>query len=239
MTARGRVLDTIAAAVVARGAGRLLVGIDGADGVGKTVFADALALALGGRGRTVARIALDAFHQPRAVRQRRGPDSADGRYLDSFDLTAFHEAVVRPVRAARRPTGDLPTTIRPACFDHRVDEPVSPRPVRLRRDAVVVVDGLFLHRPELVDVWDLTVLLVAPVAVSVARMGTRDGTPRDPDDPWNWRYVEAQQLYRDRCEPASLATVVVDNADVDRPRILPSPGAGGHPDAPGTGRRAE
>lgn len=237
---RGQVLDAVAAAVVACGPGRLLVGIDGADGVGKTVFADALALALGGRGRTVVRVSLDGFHRPRAVRYRRGRDSGEGCYLDSFDLEAFDDAVVTPVRAARRPMGDLPTTIRPATFDHRVDEPASPRPVRLRRDAVVVVDGLFLHRPELAGVWDLSVLLVAPVGVTTGRMGMRDGTPTDPDDPWNWRYTEAQRIYRDRCDPASRATLVVDNTDVDNPRVLPAQGrVGDLPDGQRDGGTAE
>lgn len=240
MMVRGKVLDAVATAVAGHGRARLVVGVDGADGVGKTVFADALALTLGARGRPVVRVSLDGFHHPRAVRYRRGRDSAEGCYLDSFDLRAFEEAVVTPIRAARRPAVDLPTTIRTASFDHRSETPVHPPPVRLRRDAVVLVDGVFLHRPELVGLWDLTVLLVAPVAVGVGRMGSRDGTPRDPDDPWNWRYVEAQRLYREQCDPERLASIVIDNTDVDSPRMLRERGGiGDVPDAPGSAERAE
>jgi len=45
---------------------------------------------------------------------------------------------------------------------------------------VLVLDGLFLHRDELVGVWDLSVFLQAPFAVSVARMAARDGSNPDP-----------------------------------------------------------
>ncbi len=46
--------------------------------------------------------------------------------------------------------------------------------------AVAVVDGLFLHRPELAGLWDFTIFLEVPFEVTAARMAERDGSSPDP-----------------------------------------------------------
>jgi uridine kinase len=79
--------------------------------------------------------------------------------------------------------------------------------------AVLVVDGIFVHRDELAGYWDFSVFLRAPFEVAYARMATRDGCPADPGAPENRRYLLGQELYFAECEPEARATVVVDNAD--------------------------
>jgi uridine kinase len=53
----------------------------------------------------------------------------------------------------------------------------------------------------------------------VARMASRDGTPADPDEDRNRRYLMGQRLDPAQCCPAELATFVVDNCDFYRPKI--------------------
>ncbi|MCV2394023.1 uridine kinase [Actinotalea sp. M2MS4P-6] len=213
MTALDGVLSEIGLAVDQAGPGRLLLGVDGVDGVGKTTVAEALADSLRAAGRDVLRVSLDDFLQPAERRYARGRDSATGYYLDSVDLAAFLDAVVRPLR-------DDEPRIRTAVFDHRTDTPVDVPPVWVPEDAVIVVDGMFLHRRELAALWDVSVFLDAPFEVTVARTAQRDGGSPDPDDPANRRYVEGQGLYLDECRPAHLATVVVDLTDPDHPLVV-------------------
>jgi uridine kinase len=87
-----------------------------------------------------------------------------------------------------------------------VDAPAETAPP----SAILLVDGIFLHRDEVVEHWDFSVFLDVGFAVSVARMAVRDGSPPDPDDPRNHRYVEGQRLYLARCEPAKRASLVID-----------------------------
>jgi uridine kinase len=187
----------------------VVVAVDGVDGAGKTVFADRLGAAVAAAGRPVLRAGLDDFHHPRAVRHRRGRDSPDGFWLDSFDHGAFLREVLAPLRAG------LPVRLRRHDLrtDRRVDEP----PVAVPAGAVLVVDGLFLHRDELAGRWDLSVWLDVPFEVTAARMAVRDGTPADPDHPSMRRYVEGQRLYFAACAPWDRADVVVDNTDWDAP----------------------
>jgi len=85
---------------------------------------------------------------------------------------------------------------------------------------VLLIDGLFLHRDELRDYWDLSIWLEVPFTVTAARMARRDGTSPDPDDPSMARYVGGQRLYLAECTPAHRANVVLDNTDPDLPTVL-------------------
>jgi uridine kinase len=80
----------------------------------------------------------------------------------------------------------------------------------------------FLHRDELVGLWDFSIWLEVPFGVSVPRGAARGygfGSP-DPEAPSNRRYVEGQRLYIESCDPRSRATIVVDNSDLARPGRL-------------------
>lgn len=182
-----------------------LVAVDGVDGAGKTTFADALAAHLRATGTAVVRVSIDGFHRPRAERHRQGRTSPSGFFEDSYDLAGFRAAVVEPLR----PGGDR--RVRTAVFDHRTDRPVDVAPVVVEDGTVVVVDGIFLHRDELADAWDLSVWLEVPFTTTFARMAVRDGCPADPDDPVNARYRDGQRLYLARCDPRVRATLVLDN----------------------------
>jgi uridine kinase len=66
------------------------------DGSGKTTFATELTAVLRGRGRPVVHVSADDFHHIRAIRHRRGRDSADGFWLDSYDYQALAQNVLDP-----------------------------------------------------------------------------------------------------------------------------------------------
>jgi len=193
------------------------VAVDGPDGAGKTVFADALAEVLRGCGRPVVRISLDDFHHVRAVRYRRGRDSPSGFWADSFDYPRFRADVLEPFA----PGGAR--VYRPAAHDLATDAVLSPAPQTAPPGAVLLVDGLFLHRDELIGAWDFSVFLEVPFTETARRMSRRDGTAPDPSHPSVRRYVEAQRLYFAACNPQARATVVIDNTDFGEPRLLPIP----------------
>lgn len=171
---------------------RLLIAIDGVDGAGKTTFADALADRI---DRRVIRASLDAFHNPEEIRYSRGRDSPEGFYLDSFDLDALMLLLLRPFAAGE-----------PFCrrvFDYRSNRRVPKVMEDAPADAALVLDGLFLHRPELRHWWDLSVLLDVPPATAGQRLLKRDG--RIPHQ----RYVRGQQLYFADAKPREHASLVL------------------------------
>jgi uridine kinase len=114
------------------------VAVDGPDAAGKTTLAEELALGLRRRGRVVVRASIDGFHRPRAARYRRGEDSSEGYYEDSFDYAALRRVLLDPLG----PGGDR--VYRLAIFDFRVDA-ARPEPEALASDNdVLIFDGVFL-----------------------------------------------------------------------------------------------
>ena len=194
------------------------VAIDGVDGSGKTTLADELVEPIRRAGREVIRASVDGFHHPRAVRYTRGPDSPEGYFLDSFDYAVLKRELLDPLG----PEGDA--RFRTAAFDYRVDRPVeSPR--RLApRDAVLLFDGVFLMRTELLASWDLTVWLDVPFEITVERAVARDsrggGDAAVTRGKYEQRYVPGQRLYLTQCRPQERADIVVDNSVFERPRIV-------------------
>ena len=214
---RDDVLRVVASRIPELGAGRCpRVAIDGPDGAGKTVFADALADTLRAHGRTVVRVSVDGFHQPRSVRYRRGRDSPEGFWLDSYDYSRFRADVLDPLG----PGGSR--RYRSAAHDVGTDAALHPEPRLAEPGSVLVVDGIFLNRAELADVWDLSVFLDVPFGVTALRMAERDGIAPDVDDPRTRRYVEGQRLYFAAADPRSRADVVLDNVDFRAPQIVRS-----------------
>ena len=189
------------------------VGVDGVDGAGKSRFADELAAVLAARHASVIRASIDSFHNPRAVRYRRGRHSGEGYFLDSFDLDALRARLLDPLS----PGGS--GRYRRAVFDHRSDAPVVETMQTAGEGAILVFDGVFIHRPELTPYWDYSIFLDVPFEESIRRCADRDGGSGDLDAPGNTRYVRGQKIYLERCDPLSAATVVIDNSDLSAPFV--------------------
>lgn len=192
----------------------VLVGIDGVDGAGKTVFADELAGVLRSRQVSVVRASVDGFHNPQTVRYRRGRSSPEGFFLDSYDYHSLRELLLDPLgpRGSRQ--------IVRAVYDVATEEPVPAELETVADGAVLVFDGIFLHRPELRDYWDLSVFLDVGFEVSIPRGAARGYGDPDPAAASNRRYVEGQQIYLARCQPHRHATIVIDNNQLDAPTVL-------------------
>ncbi|MFH8250930.1 uridine kinase [Microbacterium sp. B2969] len=195
-------------------AGRVIVAVDGRDGAGKTVFADGLAAAFAEDGSTVFRASIDDFHRPRAERYARGRMSPEGFYLDSFDYATFRRVLIDPFRAGRQTTA---TGFQLSAFDLGRDAPVEATWVTAPRDAVLIVDGIFLNRPHLRGIWDWSVWLDVPVDVAFQRMAERDGTDPDFLAASNARYRDGQELYLRDGDPRHAASAIVDNTDLQHP----------------------
>src|SRR4029450_9773006 len=75
--------------------------------------------------------------------------------------------------------------------------------------SVLIVDGIFLHRPELRAYWDLSVFLDVRFEVSIPRGAQRgEGSP-DPLAPETRPLIEGQPPYLRECDPSSHATLVI------------------------------
>jgi uridine kinase len=188
--------------------------IDGVDGVGKTTLADELAPAVAAHHRPVIRASIDGFHNPRSVRYRQGRNSPEGYFQDSFNLTALTTVLLTPLG----PGGSR--LFRRAVFDYKVDEELATPFETADQDAILLFDGVFLHRPELTPHWDLSLFLDSSFEVTVPRMAGRGGGSPDVNAKENRRYVEGQEFYLRTHEPRRAATMVINNEDLAWPEVV-------------------
>ena len=212
---RKPLLETLAAHILKTPSPFVLrVAVDGVDGAGKTHFADELGPLLAKSGRDVIRASVDGFHQPKEVRYRLGRSSPEGFYRDSYDYKAFRKVLLEPLS----PGGS--GRYRTAVHDVETEMPVSVPERRAEPGAILLLDGIFLHRHELRRYWDVSVWLEVPFHVSIPRMAQRDGNSPDPDASEHRRYIGGQKLYLTECTPQRHATFVVDNSNLNAPVIV-------------------
>jgi uridine kinase len=196
----------------------LRVAIDGPPASGKTTLADELAVALRARGRDVIRATIDDFLVQRAQRYRRGRYSAEGCYFDAHDRAALCRILLDPLG----PGGDR--RFQHAVFDTDADTPSSAPASTAPADAVLLFDGVFLLRPELIDRWDLCIFVSVPFEQTVDRARDRGaalaGSTTDAAEierSWRYRYIPAQQLYFAIARPTDHADIIVYNDQLHRP----------------------
>ena len=191
------------------------VGIDGADGAGKTTLRCDLATELRARGVPVIEASLDDFHHVKARRYRRGRDSWQGYWHDAFDLRRVRRELLEPLGLV----GDL--RYRTRGHDLATDEVLDGPWENADLDAVLLFDGVLLQRPELAQALDYVIFVDAPEDERYRRMAVRDGIDPDPEALKNLRYTLVQRHYRWSREPLRWADAVVDNTDPELPELVP------------------
>lgn len=221
---RAELIVLLADAVEVRSAGRAVrVAIDGCAASGKTTLADELMAVLRGRGRPVIRAWVDDFLRPRSERYRRGQYSGQACYQDAFDYPALIDRLLDPLG----PGGTL--EYQTVAYDRRADLAVGPETTTAPVDAALVLDGVFLLRPELRDRWDLKIHLSVRPGEILRRGRIRDldlyGSIEEVDRRYLSRYLPAQDIYHADERPLDHADFIVINDDPARPILHVRPAA--------------
>ena len=144
------------------------------------------------QGRDVIRATIDDFLFPRAQRYPRGVYSAESCYFDTHDQDALNRVLLDPLG----PGGDR--RFQYAVYGHTADTAMSPPVTTAPADYVLVFDGVFLMRPELIDRWDLRIFVSTALEKTVDRAVIYNGrwaSVAEVRRRWRERYVLSQQSY--------------------------------------------
>ncbi len=197
----------------------LLIGIDGVDASGKTILAEKLAGELKKSKRPIIRASIDGFHNPKHIRYAKGENSPEGYYFDSFNYKAIAEALLNPLSFGK-------LQYKTAVFDYRTDlEVVSPVKTATK-DSILIMEGVFLFRPELANYWDIKIFIDVDFKITIKRAVKRTaeiehiGTEQEILDKYKKRYIPGQQIYFEQAHPKEKANIVIDNSDFENPVII-------------------
>jgi uridine kinase len=180
-----------------------VVAIDGRSGSGKSTVASMAAEATG-----AAVIPCDDFFAASVPGSGWDARTPAERASDALDWRRLRSEALEPLRAGRRARWrpfDFAAGPRPDGSYGLQDSATErlPKPV-------IVVDGAYSTRPELVDLVDFAVLVEAPVALRLRRLTARE----DPGflEQWRGRWEPAEEHYFTRVRPPSAFDLVLQNA---------------------------
>ena len=194
------------------------VAIDGFSASGKTSLADDLAEAIERRGRPTVRAGADNFKRPWSERGQYDRESGEGYYRNAYDYNLLREALLEPLG----PDGDR--RYRAASIDPLTQRAMEDAEGEASPDAVLIVDGVFLLRPEVNEHWDLRVFLDIDFDLVLQRGAERDqgwaGGWDAAADLYRTRYIPSEEIYLAEVRPHDLADIIIDRRDFAAPRLI-------------------
>jgi phosphoglycolate phosphatase len=194
-----------------------IIGIDGIDCAGKTTFANALTLFLGGSQHRVRCIHIDDFLNEAEVRNK-GSDPVRAYIENAFNLHLLIDQILEPVRRG------IPVDKTLTLLD--LDTNRFDRRVRFRIDSqtIVLIDGVLLYRDPLDRYFDYRIFLDIAFEEMLKRATARD-IPRFGKrfiDRYRSKYIPVQEWYLASCQPRQQSDLVVDNTNYNDPVIQTS-----------------
>lgn len=183
----------------------VLVAVDGASGAGKsTLVTEAVARLNRERTRAVVLCGDDFYVGGTAARwDRRSARSKASRVIDWVRQRSVLIELRRSGLAVWYP------------FDWNSDDwdreppPLAEHPTVTRAAEIVILEGAYSGRPELIDLLDARVLVRTPKDVRRARIVAREGTDYEAD--WTARWSEAEQYYFGEVVSPGDFDLVLDN----------------------------
>jgi uridine kinase len=194
------------------------VGVSGITSSGKTTLANELAEELLYRKKKIIKTSIDNFHNPRDIRYRKGKESAIGYYEDAHDYESFKQKLLIPLG----PNGSL--HYQTISLDLAKDEYVSPEVKVATKDMILIVDGTFLFKQDLCNLYDFKIFVNTDFELARKRGAKREerafGSYEKAEGMFIKRYHAASKLYLEQHSPQLNADVVIKNNDLSNPDFI-------------------
>jgi len=197
----------------------LLVGVNGVDAAGKTIFAKDLSDQLRQLSqRQIIEASIDGFHNPKSIRYKKGKNSPEGFYLDSFNNKSLQNLLLKPLSS-----GNL--KYKSAIFDWKTSSELTLQTEIAQKSSILIMEGIFLFRPELVDYWDMKIFIDVDFNITAERGIKRDmeydinNSETEIMNKYKHRYIPGQEMYFKESQPKNIADIIINNNDFEAPFI--------------------
>ena len=189
----------------------IVVGINGVDTSGKTVFALGLENYLRHRGIHTQIIHLDDFHNPRTIRY--ADISPEGYIKHAFDLPKLSN-LLRQLR-------QCPSKITVDLLDLDADTYTNEKTFQANDNSVIIVEGVLLYREPIDMFFDYRIFLDITFDEVLHRAQARDVPKYGKAFLQRYidRYIPAQKIYLNEYFPKEKCRLIIDNNDFTKPKI--------------------
>lgn len=196
--------------------GPMIIGVTGMDTSGKSTLTSLLAEELRRSGLSVQIIRLDDFHRPRADRYRPDVPEPVQYFEHSFDYERLRNEVLKPIRDGRR----LDTSL--LCLDVLEDTWTIECRYLVNDDTIVLLEGVFLFRPDIAHFLDLIIYLQVDENTVIDRATKRD-VPIHGDEimkKYRSKYLPAQRTYLEEYPADRNADVIINCNNWEDPIVV-------------------
>ncbi|MCI7767903.1 MAG: uridine kinase [Oscillospiraceae bacterium] len=182
-----------------------IIGIDGLGGAGKSTVSEKIRLALSDNGIHCTILHIDDFIHPRAVRYSDKTADWECYYYLQWRYDYLIGEIIMPLRN----DGHFHKEIE--IYDKDMDSYFL-SDTEIPAGSVVIIEGIFLQRDELRDLFDFMIFIDIPEDVRLKRVLERDGYIGSKEQiaaKYNSRYFPAERFYCGKCSPALTAQLVI------------------------------
>ena len=192
-----------------------VIGINGVDNSGKTVFSRDLEKYLRSRVYDTQLVELDDFHNKKEKR-REGDDEIQAYWDNAFDLDRLEQGVLKPIKEE----GVLDVELE--LLDLESDEYSVDKRYKVGQNTVVILEGTLLFREPIDNYIDHRIFLDIDFSTVLDRAKLRDEGRFDEDviERYKRKYIPIQKKYFEECEPREKADLVIDNNDFKEPKLM-------------------
>ena len=120
------------------------------------------------------------------------------------------------------PKGNL--KYRKSIFNFRTDSETLSPTLTSPKNSILIFDGVFLLREELINFWDYKIFIDVDFEESVKRSSERDkdlfGSSEAARERYLKRYIPGQEIYLKTINPKALADAVLKNDNPEKPVLI-------------------
>ncbi|MGM0446108.1 MAG: HAD hydrolase-like protein [Bacillota bacterium] len=196
------------------GSDNFLVGINGVDTSGKTIFTNLLHKYLKSRGYQVELINLDDFHNPKETR-RKGKNEIDAYINNAFNLDLLKNELLEPISNNQKIDKKF------KLLDLETDTFSVKKEFSINIGSIVLVEGVLLYRNPINNYFDYRIFLDIPFDEVIKRAQKRD-IPLYGESivkKYKNKYIPLQKRYINEHNPIKKSDLVIDNSDFSFPKI--------------------
>ena len=183
-----------------------IVGIDGLGCAGKSTLVEIMSDALQGYAKKIQVLHIDDFIVKKPVRDDTTTRTlAENYYEVQFRYDYLKKNVLDPMREGKRGTPEV------EIYNHATDG-YDMRRVNLRPE-IAILEGVFIHRPELEGYMDLSIFMAIDRQTQIERAfvrGNNGPTEEAIRAKYNAKYFPAEDRYLRECDPAKKADIIFD-----------------------------
>lgn len=193
----------------------LVVGINGIDTSGKTMFSKNLEKHLQALNYEVQMIHIDDFHNPKSIRYS-GEDEVSNYFYQSFDYNRLISEILNPMKYEKK----LSKTY--MALNLETDKHDLERIYKVTPNTIVILEGVFILRDEIRGFLDFSIFLSVPFEIVKERARKRDVPMYGEEilEKYDNKYIPTQKKYLEMFPPEILADIIIDNQDWNHPKIV-------------------